>query len=320
MVDYSNVKPGNDRATERLINLVMLLQRSSRGFTKDEIAQLIPQYDGSKVEAFSRMFERDKVELLAAGVEIEMYQADHWNQDEFRYRVKRDQALLPELSFTPNEMLVLTSAILAWQDSPNSADARDVRHKLEAVGVSTQARVADIRLANEVDLSVVLSAIAARKLLKFSYRKPGDPQPVERKFHGWGVALKDGAWYLYGHDVVRDDVRVFNLARVSGEFSVGGQSNSYEIPDSIDLHTLLNPQVQEEQAIAVTLQIAEGKGSYWRERAGMPDESLQAVKITMKLTNPATQIPRLAGDAPGVIVLEPLAVREQVIQLIQSSL
>jgi predicted DNA-binding transcriptional regulator YafY len=134
------------------------------------------------------------------------------------------------------------------------------------------------------------------------------------------VALKDGAWYLYGHDVVRDDVRVFNLARVSGEFSVGGQSNSYEIPDSIDLHTLLNPQVQEEQAIAVTLQIAEGKGSYWRERAGMPDESLQAVKITMKLTNPATQIPRLAGDAPGVIVLEPLAVREQVIQLIQSSL
>jgi predicted DNA-binding transcriptional regulator YafY len=266
------------------------------------------------------MFERDKVELLAVGVDIEMYQADHWNQDEFRYRVKRDQALLPELSFTPNEVLVLTSAILAWQDSPNSADARDVRHKLEAVGVSTQAKVPEIRLSNEADLTVVIAAIAARKVLKFAYRKPGDPHPVERSFQAWGVALKDGAWYIYGHDVVRNDVRVFNLARVSGVFSVVGQGDSYEIPADIDVHTLLNPQVQDEQAISVTVHIAAGKGNYWREKAGSIVEDLEETTLVVKLTHPATQIPRLAGDAPGVLVLEPAAVREQVIDLIRGAL
>jgi proteasome accessory factor B len=320
VVDYSNVTPAKDKATERLINLVMLLQRSTRGFTKEEIANLIPQYDGSRADAFSRMFERDKVELLASGLEIEMYQADHWNQDEFRYRIKREQALLPELNFTSHEILVLTSAILAWQDSPNSADARDVRHKLEAFGVSTNAKVPDIRLSNEADLSVIIAASAARKVLKFDYRKPGDAKPTSRTVQPWGVALKDGAWYLYGHDVDRENVRVFNLARMSGDFAVAGAAGAFDIPTDIDLNQLLNPVVRDELAITVVLHIAEGKGSDWRKRAGLSEDDLAEVKLSIKLSNPATQIPRLAGDAPGVVVLEPQEVRDQVIALIKGSL
>ena len=39
--------------------------------------------------------------------------------------------------------------------------------------------------------------------------------------------------------------------------------------------------------------------------------------VTVALTNAATMIPRLASDAPGVVVIEPIEIRQQVMDLIR---
>ena len=57
--------------TERLLNLVMVLLYTRRPLTKAQIRRLVGQYDTSpSVEAFERMFERDKDELRALGVPL----------------------------------------------------------------------------------------------------------------------------------------------------------------------------------------------------------------------------------------------------------
>lgn len=310
-----------DKTAERQVNLVMLLQSDRRGFTKEEICQRIAGYKDPESDAFNRMFERDKVELLAAGIEIEVTQPDPWDQNVYKYCVSRKSALLPEFSLSPAEVRALNLATVAWQGSVHATAANDLRHKLATVGVVTAAEAPIASVGLPIDIETLVAAITARKRITFDYRKPRQAAGEKREIEPWGLALSEGNWYLYGHDRQRNATRVFNLARVVSEFKTAGSAGAYEIPADADPDAILARENLKESLVQARLQVAAGKGAYWRDRAienqlALEDEG----EIVVTLDLPAFQIPRLASDAPGVVVISPAEIRHQVVQLLEGAL
>ena len=301
-----------DKSAERQVGLATLLQSSRFGFSKQDIAQRIPGYGDPQSDAFNRMFERDKVELLAAGIEIEVFQPDPFDQNEFKYRLSKNRNFLPELSFTSEEARYLALATEAWRSSPNQQDARDLRHKLEAIGVDVVAQESRIDVNLSINISDVAKAIKQRRRIKFFYQKPGSDVSEEREVAAWGMAVRKGNLYIYGWDKQRDSQRAFNARRITSEISQVGAAQSYEIPEHEPL-MMVTPQDQAAVTIAVELDISNDHGHYWLR---LPHEVVSSgkagVRIKLHLADYPQLIHRLAADAPGVTVVAPAAIRERI--------
>ena len=77
--------------TERLLNLILALKSTRRPIPKDQLRRSLPAYaEAPSVEAFDRMFERDKDDLRALGIPLETGPVDKFFEDEQGYRIKRD--------------------------------------------------------------------------------------------------------------------------------------------------------------------------------------------------------------------------------------
>ena len=122
--------------TERLLNLVICLLAARRYVSKEQIRSVVPQYnDSGSVEAFERMFERDKDDLREMGIPLETGSNDILFDDEIGYRIPRDAYALPEVSFDSQELAVLGLAARAWQQATLADAAARAVQKLEAAGI-----------------------------------------------------------------------------------------------------------------------------------------------------------------------------------------
>ena len=93
-------------------------------------------YRASSDEAFDRMFERDKDDLRALGIPLEVGFVDKFFEDEQGYRIKRDAFELPEIDFTADEVAVLGLAARVWRHAGLAAATSDALVKLKAAGLS----------------------------------------------------------------------------------------------------------------------------------------------------------------------------------------
>lgn len=300
----------NDPSTERLINLFMLLQARPRGVTREEIFDIVPGYRGSSDAASERMFERDKNILLSAGIQIEV-KTDVIVND-YRYTISRDRVLLPELNLTKDELKALYYASLVWKNSDLRESARELGLKLQTYGVETPNSDIDWSYGVTHHLPSILLAMQDRRIVQFQYRKPQQKETDTRTLEVWGVTYRPTNWYVFGLDRLRNEPRAFNLRRIIGECEISGSRNAYEIPDQIDVEALLNPIHYADSFQKVTLRVAAGKGLYWRKLAKRDLSDLKDDTFEVELINPLINVPRLAADAPGVVVLEPLEVREEI--------
>ena len=102
--------------SERLLKLLIMLLVQQRYVSKERVRELL--YPGSGDEAFERMFERDKDDLRALGVPIEVGSLDAYFEDEPGYRVRADEAQLPQIELTADEAHVVGLATkVAWTGS-----------------------------------------------------------------------------------------------------------------------------------------------------------------------------------------------------------
>ena len=99
------------RKVERLVNLIALLLDTRRPLTLDQVAELVPGYEASG-ESLRRMFERDKDELRDLGIPLLTSFEDPLFEDEVGYRIRRDEAELPDLALTREEAAVLGLAAM----------------------------------------------------------------------------------------------------------------------------------------------------------------------------------------------------------------
>jgi proteasome accessory factor B len=315
---------------ERLVNLVIALL-STRGYiTAEKIRTSVAGYsDSPSIEAFSRMFERDKNELRDLGVPLEVGRVSALDPTE-GYRINRDAYSLPPVELTPDEAAAVAVATQLWESPELITATQGALLKLRAAGVdvdplddgaqvaiASPAGVPGLRGSEDV-LGILLSAIDSRQAVQFPHR-PSRAEPyTTRTVEPWGVVTEKGRWYLVGHDRDRDDTRTFRLSRIGAEAAPIGPAGAVTVPDHVDLRKIVAQTVAETPTgVQARVWVADGRATALR-RVGtstgvqeLGGRSGEVIELEIG------SIDRLARDVAGygadAVVLDPQSLRDDVL-------
>jgi proteasome accessory factor B len=208
---------------ERLTNLVALLLETKQPLTLIEIAgELAGQYP-DKDATRRAAFERDKAALREIGVPIETAVLSGQHAGASAYWIDRDRYELADLRLEPDEMRALQVAVAATRPTAG----QDALWKLgvETVdgGVEITASVPEVAA-----LPVLRDAAARRATVGFEYRGRA------RHLDPYGLLLRDGFWYVVGHDHEHGEVRTYRVDRIGGDV-VAGERDEFARPEGFDL-------------------------------------------------------------------------------------
>lgn len=208
---------------ERLTNLLALLLETAEPLTLVEIAAELGGMYPEATSARRGAFERDKAALREIGVPIEseIVEGGPW-AGTTRYWIDRDRYELRGLDLTEEETRALQVAVAAIRSGSGSAGSLDdprgaAQLGLWKVGGTVVDAVPPVAAAlpSSPLLPSLRDAVARRAVVGFRYRD------VDREVEPWGLLLREGFWYLVGHDRTRGERRTFRVDRIDGEVSVG---------------------------------------------------------------------------------------------------
>lgn len=103
----------------------------------------------------------------------------------------------------------------AFEKLTSDMDHGAVVH-LERLGEAMDIRVSGPEDVNEELFQVVCRGVQQHRPLKFQYRKLAAKGFQVRRVHPYQVVCVNSRWYLIGHDLKREDMRVFVLGRMRG--------------------------------------------------------------------------------------------------------
>ena len=322
----ASVAPTKISKVERMMNLVIALLSTSGYLTAERIRANVIGYGQCPTdEAFSRMFERDKGELRDLGIPLETGRASAFEPTE-GYRIKRGAYALPDIDLTPDEAAAVGVATKLWESPERIRVAQNALLKLRAAGVDvdpvdevtirTGAGPAGLR-GSDVVLGTLLSAIDARRTVRFQHR----PSPVgaylERNVEPWGVVTARGRWYLVGHDRDRDDTRIFRLSRII-DVQADGPSGEVRRPDGVDIRALVERGIGEAiRGGRATIWVADGRGTALRRAGRVVDRRVIGGREGDVIELEVDAMDWLAREAAGygadALVLEPDSLRDDVL-------
>ena len=305
----------------RLLNLVIALMNTPARMTKAEIRASVAGYDeATTVEAFERMFERDKDALREMGVPIVTVDAGGHAQDA-GYRIDKDAYALAEIDLTPAELGVLSLAAQFWQDSALQVDTGRAVTKLRSVpgggeGTDSVAALAPRVRSVAGSYEPLLDAIVARRVVTFTYRAASTGEVRVRSVEPWKVAVRAGGWYLLGHDRDRDAARVFRLNRIEGPVRARGDAGAFVVPEPLDVDALVSRGTSEREERALLAVLPERASALRAHGApatagpGVPGREM----ITLTYTSPEATADDIAGYGDAVLVVQPASLRAAVLE------
>jgi len=305
------------RKTERLMNLFFLLLASNQYLTKEQIRDSIADYRDSAQGAFERKFERDKEELRELGIIIETGNRDAYFDDEPGYRIPRDEAELPDLSFTREEAAVIGLAAQVWDTASLAGESATALAKLRSIGVDIGAdelRMIQPRLStNEPSFDAVLAAATTRTPIGFEHRKP-DGSQARRALEPWGLISVRDRWYVGGFDRDRRAPRLFRLSRIVGEIDQIGTPGSYETPEGVRLSDLAEALMPESPSEAAVLRVRHDRAQSLR-RAAERTEKIDDAEDRLWLRYGSTRVlaSEIAAFGADVVVEQPAELRDAVV-------
>lgn len=266
--------------SERLLNLYIMLLAQTRFVSKVDIRRaLYGEYadDARGFEAFEKAFERDKEDLRELGVVIEVGSLDNYFDDELGYRISTDTSSLPEIRFEADEAAVLGIAARAWEQHTLARATTEAMRKLAAQGVEIDTSRLDLvppsLRAEEPAFDACWEATQKRRVITFSYRRPGD-EPATRRVQPWGVVRSSGRWYVVGHDLDRGATRVFRLSRVQGKVTLTGKTAAYDVPAGTDVQDIAHRLAHSSPDIEATVLVRQRAGVALRRQAGSIEEDV----------------------------------------------
>ncbi len=208
--------------TERLLNLVICLLGAQRPVSRGALRESIPGYaDASSLEAFERMFERDKDELRHMGIPVDTVSNAQGEVE--GYRIDPDDYAMPSLSLDPAEWAVLGHAARMWNEAALAAEAGSALRKIEASTGDLSARpdLVSVRPGSgEESLPTLWEAIRVGTAVQFDYLARGRDVAETRHVEPWATAYRGAAWYLIGLSRERGAARAFRLSRIRGRVAI----------------------------------------------------------------------------------------------------
>jgi len=261
---------------ERLLNLLTLLLNARRPVSLRELRELeeFSAYLSDDPKSGERAFERDKAALLELGVPLKWVPITPDDDDEGQggYLIDRNEYFLPELSFTPSELALLSIAGAAAADIEGFAGRDAVIRALAKLGFDADekgklptAAYAPLREGVDAErigahLEILHRAVAERRRIRITYLGlRGDA--TEREVDSYGIYYRQGVWYLVGYCRLRQDLRTFHLGRIQALSlaQVADQPPHFEVPGSFDLraYSSLRPfELAMEKPCGVTIRMA----------------------------------------------------------------
>jgi proteasome accessory factor B len=318
------------RKSERLLNLLITLLVSRTYVSKDRLRDVVEAYrEADGVEAFEKMFERDKEELRSLGIPIEVGYVDRAFEDEPGYRIERSAFELPDIDLTPQEAAVIGLAARVWQHAGLAAATSDALVKLKAAGVTVDRAALDVvqpqLTAEEPAFEPLWDATRTRTPVRFDYRTSSSTRSATRHLQPWGVVSSRGRWYVVGHDLDRGEPRVFRLSRVQGAVGVDGPAGSFDVPPGTDLRALTQSLAPAPADRSADVLVRRGAGHGLRRHA-QPAEAADGVDVPpgwdllqVRYGSTHSFADELLGYGADVVVLTPQDVRDTVVRRLQES-
>jgi proteasome accessory factor B len=208
---------------ERLTNLVALLLETSAPLTLVEIAGELDGQFPEKEATRRAAFERDKAALRAIGVPIETVVLTGHQAGVSAYWIDRDRYELGDLNLEPDEMRALQVAVAAVRPSAGQDALWKLGVDADEGGLGVSASVPEVAA-----LPALREAAARRAGVDFEYR--GKPRHLDP----YGLLLRDGFWYVVGHDHEHGEIRTYRVDRIAGEVAAGGR-DEFVRPEGFDL-------------------------------------------------------------------------------------
>ena len=210
---------------ERVTDLVLVLLDAAQPLTLDAIAHQVPGYPVEHT-ARRQAFERDKRLLRDEGIPVLTEPLP--GQEQYGYRISRDDFYLPDLELEPDEQVALHLAVAGVHLGDPSG--RDALLKLGAAGLGDVRPVA--ALAPAPALGELFEAVRTGVVAEFRYRG------VSRRVAPFGLRFRFGHWYLVAWDAERAAVRTFRVDRIEGAV-VRGERRGNEVPRDVDVDAAL---------------------------------------------------------------------------------
>lgn len=316
------------RKTERILNLTICLLVSGRYLPKSQIREAVEGYHDLSDSAFERTFERDKDELRALGVPIEVGSFDAFFDDEPGYRIKASEFELPPVELDADEAAAVGVAARVWQQASVAESTQSALAKLRAAGVepdtSQLATLEPSVQAREEAFEPLWTAVLDRVRVSFTYRGT-----EKRTLEPWGMTASKGRWYVIGYDTDRRATRMFKLTRITDKPRRLSKVGAYQVPDDLDLRALARSLDPREPHRTALVAVRVGKGPTLRRRSRSAEEvdgdgaeatdvplpaGFEVLRVAYSDRHSlAEEVVRYGADA---IVLDPPELRERVLEML----
>jgi len=230
----------------RQLSLVAYLMAERRPITARDVKSNVEGYSEMSDEAFARRFYSDRSELIGLGVPLQSHR-DEFTGEEL-YTLRSDQYFLPALEITDDELAALQLAFHLLDG--RFAYAEPFRLALQNLALGRPAALEilpesagwvkphDPDYTEEMAgrLTKLESAISKQRTVKFAYRAMASGEEAERTVNPYALYSDNGAWYVVGRDLDRDDIRTFRVSRIRGDIRFATRrERDFRVPADFDV-------------------------------------------------------------------------------------
>ena len=202
---------------ERLLNLTAALLHTAQPLSASELRVRMAGAYSDDLAAFRRMFERDKADLRAIGVPIEVTTLYRLDPPVDGYQIRASAYAGRDVRFDPDELAALHLATnLVRLEGGAGAGLARLGGAASAAGDpggedGGPAAVSEVgELPFHDSLGKLVAAAIGRRAVSFRYRGAG------RRVEPWRLSFHRGHWYLVGWDAGHSQERLFRVDRIDG--------------------------------------------------------------------------------------------------------
>ena len=297
---------------ERVTDLVLVLLETQQPLTLDAIAHQVPGYPAEHA-ARRQAFERDKRLLRDEGIPVLTERLP--GNEQYGYRIDRDQFYLPDLALEPDEQVALHLAVAGVHLGDPSG--RDALLKLGASGLGDVRPIASI--VPTPALIDLFESVRTKATAAFAYRSGRD-----RRVAPLGLWFRFGHWYLVAWDLDSTAVRTFRVDRIEGDVTRGepGSADGL-VPEgegAVDVEAALPDEPWDTEAvdplemrILVDALEARRVADQVGEDKVVTRHSDGSIELVLGVSSFASIRSWLLGLADHATVLEPPAFRDEIV-------
>lgn len=298
---------------ERMINLLALLVQRAQPLTlkqiRHELANQYPPGDSAARAAF----ERDKAELRALGIPMDMITLGGDKAGEGAYTVDRRQFEIGDLGLNDAERAALQMAIATVRIGASYGD--EALWKLGGERALDRPPTSINIQMDDRQLPALAAGVVEHRTLKFVYKGQ------QRQVDPYGLLSRGGFWYIVGFDHLRDAQRVFRVDRIEGDIT-NGEAQSFARPEGFDLAKAVPTELEllaegnGDDAIATVLvdaSLAQRVKTEFGQGAVLSERSDGAIEFAIPCANLGAFRVWLLAMVDRVEVLGPPRVREHII-------